>query len=114
MLWGQSQSFRLHSAIAAVTRALAYVAPLGWQHVNLTGEYLLGCRHRSRSRWVQAAAKHERQRAPGVRRLIIFTLRATNRTIPADLWRDPVTLSIPKTGIAVTWQFRIRVAALLR
>jgi hypothetical protein len=67
----------------------AHVAPLGWQHINLTDDYFWGA-DASRGpdgfrplRGLPGTACHQN------RRIGVFPLRAAMRAILPVLWRDP-------------------------
>ena len=68
---------------------LAHLAPLGWQHINLTGDYLWDADSLPASDGVQAVAPIARRAARSRRRMTVFPVRAANRAILPVLWRDP-------------------------
>ena len=55
---------------------LAHLAPLGWQHINLTGDYLWGADGRPRPGRVPATAERHPASRSG---RIVFTLHSAKR-----------------------------------
>lgn len=71
---------------------LAHLAPLGWQHINLTGDYLWGRRQQLRPGRVQAVAAATTLGQPRTDRrgrVGPFMVRAAKRAFRSVLWRDP-------------------------
>ena len=67
---------------------LAHLAPLGWQHIDLTGDYLWGT---DVGLGPDGSGRSEARSRPGQqsRRVGVFTVRAAKRAILSVLWRDP-------------------------
>ena len=62
---------------------LAHLAPIGWQHINPTGDYLWDVRCRPGSGRVPSAPHHSNKPSPGRCRLTVFTIRSCLPCYPA-------------------------------
>jgi hypothetical protein len=74
-----------HSGETAPDALLAHLAPLGWQHINLTGDYLWDADS------IPASDEFRPMRHMSAAPLeaTAFPVRATNRVILPVLWREP-------------------------
>ena len=91
---------------------LAHLAPLGWQHINLTGDYLWDADAGLGPDGFRPLRAQSTDRRPGRCRMTVFPVRAANRAILPVLWRDPVVATrvrrmrtigfVPMVGTAVT------------
>ena len=86
---------------------LAHLAPLGWQHINLTGDYLWGADAGLGPGRIPAAQGRfcslaHRGQDSGI---ALFSFRATNRAILPVLWRTPGSFETGRiTSMMRSWR----------
>ena len=73
------------AAKSSRTRLLAHLAPVGWQHINLTGDYLWDADAGLAPDGLPAASHDSNQSSPGSRRLTLipFPIRSCLACYPA-------------------------------